>query len=50
MVQGVEGTLIRYDESYDPLDGDQRLQGARWTVDRSLGAFTMSRVFSSDPA
>jgi gamma-tubulin complex component 2 len=35
--QGVEGTLIRYDEGYDPLDEDQRLQGARWKVDPSLG-------------
>jgi gamma-tubulin complex component 2 len=36
-MQGVEGSLIRYDESYDPLDEDQRLQGARWKVDPSLG-------------
>ena len=35
--QGGEGSLIRYDESYDPLDEDQRLQGARWRVDPSLG-------------
>jgi hypothetical protein len=35
--QGVEGSLIRYDEGYDPLDEDQRLQGARWRVDPSLG-------------
>jgi len=38
-MQGVEGSLIRYDETYDPLDEDQRLQGAKWKVDPSLGAF-----------
>jgi hypothetical protein len=35
--QGVEGSLIRYDEGFDPLDEDQRLQGAKWKVDPSLG-------------
>lgn len=36
-MQGVEGTLIRYLESYDPLNEDHRLQGAKWRVDPSLG-------------
>lgn len=37
VLQGVEGSLIRYAEGYDPLDADQRLRGARWRVDPSLG-------------
>lgn len=36
--KGIEGTLIRYAEGYDPLDEDQRLRGARWRVDQSLSA------------
>lgn len=39
VLQGVEGELIRYAEGYDPLDVEQRLQGARWQVDPSLGKF-----------
>jgi gamma-tubulin complex component 2 len=35
--QGVEGQLIRYDDGYDPLDELQRLRGAGWRVDVSLG-------------
>ena len=35
--QGVEGSLIKYAEGYDPLDETQRLQGAKWRVDPSLG-------------
>lgn len=37
ILQGVEGSLIRYAEGYDPLDAEQRLKGARWRVDPSLG-------------
>jgi hypothetical protein len=40
----VEGSLIRYDEGFDPLDEDQRLQGAKWKVDPSLG---MSHIHHS---
>ena len=35
--QGVEGQLIRYEEGYDALDEQQRLQGAKWRIDPSLG-------------
>lgn len=35
--QGVEGQLIRYEEGYDPVDEVQRLQGAKWRIDPSLG-------------
>lgn len=35
--KGVEGSLIRYDDSFDPLDEEQQLQGAKWKVDPSLG-------------
>lgn len=35
--KGVEGSLITYDESFDPLDEAQQLQGAKWKVDPSLG-------------
>ncbi|RSH87478.1 hypothetical protein EHS25_003388 [Saitozyma podzolica] len=44
VLQGVEGSLIRYDEGYDPLDEDQRLQGARWRVDPSLDPSLLSLV------
>lgn len=37
LLQGVEGSLIRYAEGYDPLDAEQRLKGAQWRVDPSLG-------------
>jgi gamma-tubulin complex component 2 len=37
----VEGTLIRYEEGYDPLDESQRIQGARWSVDPSLGSLNI---------
>ncbi len=35
--QGIEGSLIRYDEDYDPLDEYQRLRGVKWRIDPSLG-------------
>lgn len=38
--QGVEGSLIRYDETYDPMNEDHRLAGAKWRIDPSLGATT----------
>jgi gamma-tubulin complex component 2 len=44
--QGVEGSLIRYDEGYDPLDEDQRLQGAKWKVDSSLGMPAVTSLVS----
>lgn len=37
VLQGLEGSLIRYADGYDPLDSDSRLRGARWSVDPSLG-------------
>lgn len=37
LLQGVEGSLIQYADGYDPLDAEQRLKGARWQVDPSLG-------------
>lgn len=40
--KGVEGSLISYDEGFDPLDEDQRLQGAKWKVDPSLGMPNLS--------
>lgn len=33
----MEGQLIRYEDGYDPLDEVQRLRGAQWRVDASLG-------------
>lgn len=42
--QGVEGSLIKYEEGYDPLDVGNRLQGARWTVDPSLGEYRSCNV------
>nr|XP_031863177.1 uncharacterized protein CI109_001049 [Kwoniella shandongensis]KAA5530249.1 hypothetical protein CI109_001049 [Kwoniella shandongensis] len=44
VLQGVEGALIRYDESYDPLDEEQRTRGARWKVDPSLDSSLLSLV------
>jgi gamma-tubulin complex component 2 len=29
--------LIRYEEGYDPLDEAQRIRGASWSIDPSLG-------------
>jgi gamma-tubulin complex component 2 len=37
--QGIEGTLIRYEEGYDPLDENQRIRGVQWNVDPSLGEY-----------
>ena len=34
--QGVEGSLIRYDDLYDPMDEDQRLRGVKWKLDPSI--------------
>lgn len=42
--KGIEGSLIRYDEGYDPLDEDQRLQGAKWRIDPSLGERATGRT------
>ena len=36
-LQGVEGSLVKYDEGYEPQDEAQRLLGAQWRVDPSLG-------------
>ncbi|WVF71552.1 hypothetical protein IAT40_006360 [Kwoniella sp. CBS 6097] len=44
VLQGVEGTLIRYDEGYDPLDEEQVSKGARWKVDPSLDPSLLSLV------
>ncbi|EIW70708.1 gamma-tubulin complex component 2 [Tremella mesenterica] len=44
VLQGVEGTLIRYDDNYDPLDATQRLQGVKWRVDPSLDPSLLSLV------
>lgn len=48
LVQGIEGSLIRYEDGYDPLDESQRIRGARWQVDPSLGrlspALSVSRI------
>ncbi|OCF40305.1 gamma-tubulin complex component 2 [Kwoniella heveanensis CBS 569] len=44
VLQGVEGTLIRYDEGYDPLDEEQASKGARWKVDPSLDPSLLSLV------
>lgn len=42
--KGIEGSLIRYNEGYDPLDEDQRLQGAKWRIDPSLGERATGRT------
>ncbi|ODO09771.1 hypothetical protein I350_01988 [Cryptococcus amylolentus CBS 6273] len=44
VLQGIEGTLIRFDETYDPLDAEQRLQGAKWTVHPDLDPSLVSLV------
>ncbi|KAL1411297.1 gamma tubulin complex Spc97/GCP2 subunit Alp4 [Vanrija albida] len=44
VLQGVEGSLIRYAEDYDPLDADQRLRGARWRIDPSLDPSLLSLI------
>ncbi|KAK8864313.1 hypothetical protein IAR55_001560 [Kwoniella newhampshirensis] len=44
VLQGVEGSLIRYDDGYDPLDEDQRSRGARWKIDSSLDSSLLSLV------
>ncbi|WWC94084.1 hypothetical protein V866_000922 [Kwoniella sp. B9012] len=44
VLQGVEGSLIRYDEDYDPLDEEQASKGARWKVDPSLDPSLLSLV------
>ncbi|WVO22102.1 uncharacterized protein IAS62_003427 [Cryptococcus decagattii] len=44
VLQGVEGTLIRYDEGYDPFDEEQRLKGAKWKVNPSLDPSLLSLV------
>ncbi|WVQ80641.1 hypothetical protein IAT38_002746 [Cryptococcus sp. DSM 104549] len=44
VLQGVEGTLIRYDAAYDPLDEEQRVKGAKWRVDPSLDPSLLSLV------
>ena len=45
--QGIEGSLIRYEEGYDPLDESQRIRGAPWVVDPSLGMPCMALGFPS---
>ncbi|KAK4689082.1 gamma-tubulin complex component 2, partial [Tremellales sp. Uapishka_1] len=44
VLQGIEGSLIRYEEGYDPLDEYQRLRGARWRIDPSLDPSLLSLV------
>ncbi|WWC61778.1 uncharacterized protein I303_104363 [Kwoniella dejecticola CBS 10117] len=44
VLQGVEGSLIRYADDYDPLDGEQASKGARWRVDPSLDPSLLSLV------
>ncbi|ORY34102.1 Spc98 family-domain-containing protein [Naematelia encephala] len=44
VLQGVEGSLIRYDEAYDSLDEIQRIRGARWHIDPSLDTSLLSLV------
>ncbi|WVQ72425.1 hypothetical protein IAR50_001977 [Cryptococcus sp. DSM 104548] len=44
ILQGIEGTLIRFSETYDHLDEGQRLQGAKWTVNPDLDPSLVSLV------
>ncbi|WVN88320.1 uncharacterized protein L203_103525 [Cryptococcus depauperatus CBS 7841] len=44
VLQGVEGSLIRYDDGYDPLDEEQRAKGAKWKVNLSLDSSLLSLV------
>lgn len=52
VLQGVEGELIRYAEGYDSMDVEQRLQGARWQVDSTLGELPVhpDNQLTSDPS
>ncbi|WWC70294.1 uncharacterized protein I206_104244 [Kwoniella pini CBS 10737] len=44
VLQGVEGSLIRYHEDYDPLDAEQASKGVKWRVDPSLDTSLLSLV------
>lgn len=37
VLMGIEGTYVTFEEDYEPEDTWERLQGARFVVDRNLG-------------
>jgi gamma-tubulin complex component 2 len=37
VLQGIEGQYIEYDPSYSPDDEYERLQGAKFVVDPTIG-------------
>ena len=39
MSQGVEGNYLEYESSYNPEDEYERLQGARFVIDSSVGEY-----------
>lgn len=40
MAQGIEGQYIEYDDTYEPEDEFERLQGAPFVIDSNLGTHT----------